>query len=240
MTIPQRTRSPLPRTEARQHYVELGSRAVLDQIREDSRALDARAIAIGPFARLDAGRVAAQVGKTRGVLSNLFGSQAAYQVATMEMVLDAGSRLEEIVYPAPADFPTADAWLDAFLAGQSARGPMHGAEPEASYAFLWTLWLATLPYGVWSERVAGPSMEEYVHWTGQIASVVADALTHFGLALRDKVTPADVAHALASVIEGAWLNQLLAATHPGRPDEPASALLLRSGRLVWHGAIRPA
>ena len=239
MIPPKRTRSPLPRSAARQHYVELGGRAVLDQIREDSQALDARAIAIGPFARLDAGRVAAGVGKTRGVLSNLFGSQAAYQVATMEMVLDAGNGIETVAYPAPADFPTADAWLDALLAGQSARGPVHGAEPEASYAFLWTLWLATLPYGVWSERIAGPSMEEYARWTCQIAAVVAAALAHFGLALRPEVTAGDVANALASLIEGAWLNQLLATTHPGRPDEPASALLLRSGRLVWHGALRP-
>jgi hypothetical protein len=142
LTTPKRSRSSLPRSEARQRYLEVGSQAVLEQIRLDSEALDASAIAIGPFSRLDSGRVAARVGKTRGVISNLFGSQSAYQVATMEMVLDAGSDIESIVYPAPADFATASAWIDAFLLGQAARGPVHGAPPESGYAFLWTLWLA--------------------------------------------------------------------------------------------------
>ena len=60
-----------------------GGRGALRQIRDDSVALDASALPVGPFARLDANAVAAQDGKTRGAITNLFGSQAAFQAATM-------------------------------------------------------------------------------------------------------------------------------------------------------------
>ena len=51
----KRTRSKLPQEEARRRYVEMGELAALEQIRTDSEKLDANAIAVGPFARLDAG-----------------------------------------------------------------------------------------------------------------------------------------------------------------------------------------
>ena len=55
-------------------------------------ALDREQLAVGPFARLDAGRVAASDGKTRGAVNNLFGSQRALQIETMARVLDATDR----------------------------------------------------------------------------------------------------------------------------------------------------
>ena len=84
-------RSTLPKDEARRRYVEIGQLAALEQIKRDSELLDRRSIAVGPFARLDAGAVAARDGKTRGVISNLFGSQAAFQAETMERALDAAT-----------------------------------------------------------------------------------------------------------------------------------------------------
>ena len=69
-------RSNLPKDEARRRYVELAGLVVLEQIREDSERLDRESLPVGPFARLDANRVAAREGKTRGAISNLFGSQA--------------------------------------------------------------------------------------------------------------------------------------------------------------------
>ena len=51
------------------------------------------------------------------------------------------------------------------------------------------------------------------------------------------MTLTDLAGAAASLIEGAWLNQCLTATHPSRPGEPSEAFLRRSGRLLWEGAI---
>ena len=119
-------------------------------------------MAVGPFARLDANAVAAHDGKTRGAISNLFGSQAAFQAETMALALSAADWIERIEYPAPADFPTADAWLDAFLAGESARGPVHGGEPVVDYGTLWALWLSAVPYGLWSEQVSRPSMDEHL------------------------------------------------------------------------------
>ena len=85
---PKPGRSTLPRHAARLRYVEIGEVVALEQIKTDSEALDAGTVAIGPFARLDANAVAARDGKTRGVITNLFGSQAAFQAETMALALE--------------------------------------------------------------------------------------------------------------------------------------------------------
>ena len=229
-------RSTLPKDEARRRYVEIGELKVLEQIKRDSELLDEEAIPIGPFARLDANAVAAHDGKTRGAITNLFGSQAAFQAETMGLVLSVGDWIELIEYPAPEDFPDADAWLDAFFGGESERGPQHGGEPAVGYGTLWALWLSTVPYGIWSERVQGPSMDEHTQWIDRLERELGRALEHFGLELRDGTTLNDLAGAVASLIEGVWLNQCLTTRHPTRPSEPIAAMLRRSGRLLWLGA----
>jgi hypothetical protein len=236
----KRGRSTLPKPEARRRYVEIGELVVLEQIQEDARTLDRRAIGIGPFDRLDAGAVAARNGKTRGAITNLFGSQAAFQAETMALALSAREWIERIDYPAPADFPTAEAWVDAFFAGQSERGPQHGAAPIVSYASLWALWLSAVPYGLWSEEIAGPSMEEHVQWLTRLERLLEEALGYFGLAVRNGTTVSDLACAIASMIEGVWLNQCLTTRHPREPLEPVATVLRRSGRLLWLGAVEPA
>jgi hypothetical protein len=233
-----RHRSTLPKDEARRRYVEIGERAALEQIRRDAEALDRRAIAIGPFARLDANAVAAADGKTRGAVTNLFGSQAAFQAETMALALSAGDWIDRIAYPDPAGYADADTWADAFFAGESARGPEHRGEPAVDYASLWALWLSAVPYGLWSEEVSGPSMEEHARWLARLEDVLQRALDHFGLALRDGTTVGDLAVACASLIEGVWLNQCLTRRHPTQPGEPIATALRRSGRLIWRGATR--
>lgn len=235
----QAGRSALPKEQARRRYVEIGELAALEQIREDAETLDRRAIAVGPFARLDANAVAARDGKTRGAITNLFGSQAAFQAETMALTLSAGGWIEQLEYPAPSDFPTAEAWVDAVFSGESARGPQHGAEPAVSYAGLWALWLSAVPYGLWSERVRRPSMEEHVQWLDRLAEVLEGALDHFELTVREGTTVNDLACAIASLIEGVWLNQCLTTRHPSDPAEPISTVLRRSGRLLWLGATQP-
>ena len=212
---------------------------MLEQIREDADRLDRESLPIGPFARLDANRVAAREGKTRGAISNLFGSQAALQAETMALALDAAELIDAITYPEPADHAGPDAWLDAFLAAQSARGPRHGAEPALDYATLWALWLSAIPYGLWSERVAGPSVDEYRQWVAQLEAVLGRALDHFGLRLRAGTTINDLACGVASLVEGVWLNQCLTARHPSEPSAPIAETLRRSGRLLWRGAVEP-
>jgi hypothetical protein len=145
-------RSRLPKSKARQRYVEIGELVALKQIKSDAKALENQTIAIGPFARLDAGAVAARDGKTRGAITNLFGSQAAFQGEIMALALNAGEWIDRIEFADPAAFPTADAWLDAFFAGESARGPRHRATPAVSYSFLWALWLTAVPYGDRDQR----------------------------------------------------------------------------------------
>ena len=229
-------RSTLPKPAARRRYVEMGGLAALQQIRRDSEALDASAIAVGPFARLDANAVAAQDGKTRGAITNLFGSQAAFQAETMELALSAGDWVERLDYPAPADFPSAEAWIDALFAGESARGPRHGSEPVIDYAFLWALWLSAVPYGLWSEQVRGPSLDEHAQWIDRLEQVLQEALDHFGVALRADTSVGDLACACASLIEGTWLNQCLTTQHPRNPAQPIAAAMRNSGRLLWRGA----
>ncbi len=234
-----RARSTLPKSEARRRYVEVGELAVLEQVRRDSEALDDRSLAVGPFARLDANAVAAREGKTRGAITNLFGSQAAFQAETMALALSARDWIEAVEYPAPSDFPSADAWVDGLFAAESNRGPRHGAEPDVRYASLWALWLSTVPYGLWSEDVSKPSMEEHVQWLERLTKVLEHALDHFELSLRAGVDVDDLACAVASMIEGVWLNQCLTERHPTDPSEPIGTVLVRSGRLLWLGAVEP-
>ena len=115
----------------------------------------------------------------------------------------------------PATSPTADAWLDAFFAGESARGPAARREPAVDYGFLWALWLSAVPYGIWSER--GPAARAWTStcsgWSGSSASF-GEALEHFGLTLREGTTLNDLACAIASLIEGVWLNQCLTDAPP--------------------------
>jgi AcrR family transcriptional regulator len=236
---PTRKRSTLPRDEARRRYVKIGERVVLEQVRTDARRFDQESIAVGPFARLDAGAVAALEGKTRGAVTNLFGSQSAFQAETMALALNTWEFIERIEYPDPASFAAADEWVDAFFAGESARGPTHRAEPEVTYASLWTLWLSTVPYGLWSERASAPGIEEQLQHLQRLEAVLADAFEHFGLQLREGTTLRDLASAIASLVEGAWLNQCLTRTHPSDPTQPIAELLRRSGRLLWAGAVVP-
>ncbi len=232
-------RSTLPKPDARERYVQIGEIVVLEQIRQDAALLDGRAIAVGPFARLDAGTVAARDGKTRGAITNLFGSQGAFQAETMALALSAQDWIEQLEIPAPAAYSTADAWVDAFFAGQSARGPRHGAEPTVNYAFLWALWLSAIPYGLWSAEISRSSMDEHTQWLQRLEQVFGQALDHFGLTIRDGTTVNDLACAAASLIEGVWLNQCLTTRHPSAPGQPIATVLRRAGKMLWLGATEP-
>ncbi|MGD9508722.1 MAG: hypothetical protein AB7I59_11065 [Geminicoccaceae bacterium] len=237
MPATRRKRSTLPKAEARQRYIEMGELMVLEQIARDAQALDQGALAVGPFARLDSAEVAARTGKTRGAINNLFGSQAAFRTETMALVLDSSDWIERIEYPDPAAYPNEDAWVTAFFDGQSARGPTHRAEPAVSYASLWALWLSAVPYGLWSERISRAALDEWRQWELRLETVLGGAIEHFGLRLRDGLTLKDLASAIASLVEGVWLNQCLSNRHPARDDEPIAVLLQRSGMMLWRGAV---
>ncbi len=92
---------------------------------------------------------------------------------------------------------------------------------------------------MWSDRVVEPSLEEHGLWVERLEREFTHALDHFGLRLRDDATAGDLASAMASLIEGVWLNQCLTNQHPSNPREPIATVLRRSGRLLWLGAIRP-
>jgi hypothetical protein len=232
-------RSRMRKLDARKRYVELAELAVLQQIQADARLLDTEQIAVGPFARLDANAVAAVDGKTRGVISNLFGNQARFQAETMMLALSAGHWIDAIDYPAPQDHAAANDWLDAFLLGQADRGPRHAVAPVVNYASVWALWLSTLPYGLWSEKISAPSMQELALFIAQLERVFGQSISHFGLRLCAPTTLTDLASAMASLIEGVWLNQCLTVQHPGDARQPIATHMLRSGHLLWRGATEP-
>jgi hypothetical protein len=161
-------------------------------------------------------------------------------VATAPTALAMSARdwIERIEYPDPADHRTADSWIDAVLLGESARGPQRQAAPASTYALLWAIWLSAVPYGIWSERIRQPSMDERGQRVDRLEAVLDGALDQFDLAVRDG-SVRDLAEAFATLIEGVWLNQCLTDRHPSDPGEPVSTLLLRSGRFLWRGATAP-
>ena len=125
---PHRRQAPIQalrpsRDEARKRYVSKGELVALEQIKRDSELLAEHDFAVGPFARMDANAVAAQEGKTRGAINNVFGSQSAFQAETMALTLNAGAWIELLEFPDPNDFPDAETWMDALLIAESARGP---------------------------------------------------------------------------------------------------------------------
>ena len=82
-------------------------------------------------------------------------------------------------------------------------------------------------------------MDEHRQWVARLERELGHALEHFGLALREGTTLNDLAGAVASMIEGVWLNQCLTSRHPSDPSEPIATMLRRSGRLLWRGATVP-
>jgi len=217
----------------------MGSLVALEQIQKDSQLLGEGTLAVGPFARLDAEVVAAHDGKTRGAITNLFGSQAAFQAAAMALALDAQEWVERIEFPVPQDFSDPEDWFDALLTGESARGPSHGAKPAAEHGLVWALWLSAVPYGIWSEEIAKPSVAEYVQTVSKLEQEILSAFDHFELTVQPGTSINDLACAIVSLTEGAWLNQCLTRRHPCDKAEPAGTILRRGGRMLWRGAVMP-
>src|SRR4249920_151520 len=127
--MPQRRRSLLPPDEARKRYVQLAETVVLKQIQSDASRLDReddeRREAVGPFAKLNAEKVAASAdGKSRGAITNLFKSQRQFQLQVMASVLD-DPEVDVFVPPDPAGFDDVVDWIDAVATAESARGPRH-------------------------------------------------------------------------------------------------------------------
>jgi hypothetical protein len=232
-------RQDLKRQAARQRYVEIGVQVLLEQVRDAARKADKVPTAIGPFTLLDSNVAAARDRKTRGSISNLFGSQAAFQTETMALALSAGRWIEEIRYPPTEDYKSSEAWARAFFESQSARGPQHAAAPTVNYGAMWALWLGTLPYGVWSESVSSPSLAEHVQWVKNLEGILERVLVHFKVELAQGVTLNALASAIAHLIEGAWLNQCLTRSHPFDAHRPASDALVSAGLILWRGAVQP-
>jgi hypothetical protein len=216
---------------------------VFRQIRRDADILDStldgdRAFAVGPFGRLRADTVLDAIGKTRGAINNLWGSQEAFRAAVMHLFLnDETLGVDEVDYPDPSLFAGLDAWVSAWAQIEIERGPRHGMQPENRYGLRWVTWLGLVPYGVWSTMIADVSMEEYRSGVARFATdILEPALTRFSLSLTESTTIEDLAVATSSLVEGFWLNAALTPGDPiGRPG-PISAALASGLLMLIHGA----
>jgi hypothetical protein len=129
---------------------------------------------------------------------------------------------------------------EAVASAESKRGPLHGMEPEESYAMRWVLWLSQVPYGVWRERIATPSMREFRHSAERLeAELVRPALARFELEPRPSWTPRDVASAMVSLREGLWLNRCLSEKHSTRPGVDPAEAARTALTMLWQGATQP-
>jgi AcrR family transcriptional regulator len=241
----RRRRSTLPPEELRRRYIELGELVLLEQIRSEAAQLDTAvsSMPLASFAQLDADEVARRVGKTRGSITNLFGSQAAFQLATMTIGLDDFvdmGGIGEVEYQAPAAHADAESWLEALAHTESSRGPRHGHAPTG-YAARWTLWASLLPHAVWSTRIAEVSATEFESWTRWIQhELLQPALEHFGFEIAAPFHAHDLALAMAHTIEGLWLSQAIVEQYTlgdGITPEQAARTALT---LLWRGATQPA
>jgi hypothetical protein len=241
----RQSRSTLAPDQARRRYIQHAALTLLQQIQVDARRLDREddedRVAVGPFARLKADDVAASAdGKSRGAITNLFRSQRQFQLQAMALVLEDPS-VDASVLPEPAQFERADAWIEALASAESERGPMHEMEPVVGYGLTWALWLSQVPYGVWSKRIAEPSMREFQHSAARLdVDVLRGGLAHFGLEVKPPWTSLHLAAAMQSLIEGLWLNQCLSDRHPTSEGAPAAQAARTALRMLWEGATRPA
>lgn len=238
-------RSRLSHEEARRHYIQLAEKVILEQVKVDARRLDReeddRRVAVGPFARLSAEQVASQdEGRSRGAITNVFKSQRQFQLEAMALALE-DPGVDSIGPPDPRGFTEPEAWIDAVATAEHDRGPSHEAETLEGYAAGWVLWLGQVPYGIWSQSIAEPSMSEFRHSAERFErDAIRPALAHFGLETRPPWTPMDMATAMRSMIEGLWLNQCLTPEHPTSPGSPSVQGMRDSLRMIWQGATQPA
>lgn len=238
-----RRRDRLPPGEARLRYIVLGERVLIEHVRRQAEELDASGEAVEPlglYAALDASEVAARVGKTRGAINNVFGSQRAFQAATMllsiEDFLDAGG-MDEAVYPHPADFADSEQWILAIARIEAARGPRRRHEDPSVFAMRWLLWLTMVPYGVWSERVRRDGVEDFANWAERLEQeVLLPALDHFGLEMRPPLRAVDLAVAIANLTEGLWISQALTDEHRLEPALAVDDAARNAFLMLWRGA----
>jgi hypothetical protein len=243
MASPPRNR--LTRDHASQTYIRAGELEVFRQLQRDAVALDGtmaddRAFAVGPFSRLRADGVVDELGKTRGAITNVWGSQEAFRAAVMNVFLnDVSLGIDDVHYPDPVEAATLDGWIDAWAAVEIERGPRHGMDPESRYGLRWAAWLGLVPYGIWSTAVATSSIEEFRLGAERYATdVLGPALGHFGLTLVEPTTLSDLAAAVSSTIEGTWLSSCLSAADPIGREQPIATTLATSLRLLVRGATR--
>jgi hypothetical protein len=104
----------------------------------------------------------------------------------------------------------------------------------------WALWLSQVPYGIWSERIAEPSLHEFRHSAERLESdCVAPALERFSLEVRPPWTAGDLATAMNSLVEGLWLNQCMSRDHPTRAGTPVAEATRAALQMLWQGATQP-
>ena len=153
-----------------------------------------RALAVGPFARLDANarrrpRRARHAARSRTCSAARRAARPRRWRWRSAPPTDRGARVPRARRPSSARGRGSTRSSPA----SPRAGRVTGAHGRR-YATLWALWLTAVPYGLWSERDrrARASTSTRSRSRGS-RRVLRRALDHFGLALRDDVTLTDLA-----------------------------------------------
>jgi hypothetical protein len=217
---PPRTR--LARDVARRTYLDAARRLIFHGWRADAEALDA-ALAdpslevpiIGPLQHLDAETVAAAVGKTRGAINNIWGSQQRFLLDVLQESLaeiDTGFSTDLLgtIDPTllPRDLESAVKLLTEL---EVARAPRPGLDPDGDhYTLHWLLIVSTTMYAVWSETIRLPARDG---WNAALRNLADElykpVLALYGVRVRPPLTEYDLAMMVSNITTGAFVQHAL-------------------------------
>jgi len=124
------------------------------------------------------------------------------------------------------------------MAGQAARGPCMAPSPPSTTGSCGRSGSAPYPTACERRGLAAQHERNTCSGCGAWSGYSPRRSNHFGRALR-AARRSRSRRAVASLIEGLWLNQCLIKAPPLRPAEPIATLLLRSAACLWRGRVAP-
>ncbi len=162
-------RSTLSSRQARQRYVELAELAVLEQIQRDAETLDRESIAVGPFAaprRERGGGQGWQDPRRRSATCSGARRPSRPRRWRWPSPRATGSSTSSTRHPATTRRPTPGSTPSSRPSRRVVR--IAASIPTVVLRLPLGDLAQPVPYGLWSERIRQPSMEEHVQWLDRL------------------------------------------------------------------------
>jgi len=234
---PDPKRERLPRKVAEARYLDTGLDLLLESVRDRAQQLDRALVADGPdgsapdipgpVADVTAHAVADQLGKTRGAITNIWGSQQQFHLALLKKLLTSTDNLgaipdrhetEELV-DSIDDVASA---VSVFADGELERGPR--PDPDLDNLTNSQLWgslflteLAYYPYAQWSARVRKLIHDGNENYLDQLVNnFYQPGLDGLGRREHPNLRYHDLARILYALTMGFWLMGVYA---PEKTDQ---------------------